>query len=163
MNELQRLIASDGAFTPPSRLLDAIPNEISAVRPAGVPHSIIEELWHIVYWLDFFRPAARCEPSSYPVSSREGWRDFDTPSGQEWDSLRTRFAAAIEETCCLAAGPIEVLSRRETTLVEPGRPPLNLCELLSSVAVHNAYHFGRIVQMRQMLGIWPPAGGGDLW
>jgi hypothetical protein len=47
--------------------------------------------------------------------------------------------------------------------VEPGRPPLNLYELLSSVAVHNAYHFGRIVQLRQMLGIWPPPAGGDLW
>jgi len=44
MNERQRLIASDGAFTRPSRVLAAIPDELRVGRSAGAPHSIIEEL-----------------------------------------------------------------------------------------------------------------------
>ena len=36
-------------------------------------------------------------------------------------------------------------------------------EQLESFAAHNAYHFGRIVQLRQMLGSWPPPSGGLTW
>ena len=34
-------------------------------------------------------------------------------------------------------------------------------EQLESVAGHNAYHFGRMVLLRQLLGFWPPPSGGD--
>jgi hypothetical protein len=36
-------------------------------------------------------------------------------------------------------------------------------EQLESFAAHNAYHFGRIVLLRQMLGSWPPPSGGLTW
>jgi uncharacterized damage-inducible protein DinB len=57
------------------------------------------------------------------------------------------------------------LEEQHSTLVEPGSDtgPLTLQELLTNLAVHNAYHLGRIVQLRQMLGNWPPPGGGDTW
>jgi hypothetical protein len=45
----------------------------------------------------------------------------------------------------------------------PGVGPLTLLELLSNLAVHNADHLGRIVQLRQMFGCWPPPDGGDTW
>jgi hypothetical protein len=36
-------------------------------------------------------------------------------------------------------------------------------EQLESLAAHNAYHFGRIVLLRQINGAWPPTSGGDSW
>ncbi len=36
-------------------------------------------------------------------------------------------------------------------------------EQLENLAAHNAYHFGRIVLLRRLLGIWPPASGGFTW
>ena len=36
-------------------------------------------------------------------------------------------------------------------------------EQMENMAVHNGYHFGRIVLMRQVFGVWPPAGGGFGW
>jgi hypothetical protein len=36
-------------------------------------------------------------------------------------------------------------------------------EQLESLTAHNGYHLGRIVLLRQLLGIWPPPAGGDTW
>ena len=40
--------------------------------------------------------------------------------------------------------------------VEPG---VTMADELNSVAVHNAYHFGKIVALRQRIGAWPPPSG----
>jgi len=163
MNELQRLIASNGAFTPPLRIMDAIPSESRGARPAGVTHSIAEELWHIVYWFDRFLAWTRRESLPYPVSADEGWRTLNVVTSEEWDFLQSRFSRDLDEAIQLAAGSPRVLLAQETTCREPGRAPLTMYEALVNIAVHNAYHFGRVVQLRQMLGIWPPPGGGDRW
>jgi hypothetical protein len=42
--------------------------------------------------------------------------------------------------------------------VEPG---VTMADELNSVAVHNAYHFGKIVALRQRIGAWPPAAASD--
>jgi hypothetical protein len=36
-------------------------------------------------------------------------------------------------------------------------------EQLESLGAHNAYHFGRIVLLRQLMGLWPPPSGGFSW
>jgi hypothetical protein len=42
--------------------------------------------------------------------------------------------------------------------VEPG---VTMADELNSVAVHNAYHLGKIVALRQRIGTWPPTGASD--
>ena len=42
-------------------------------------------------------------------------------------------------------------------------PSMTVREQLESLAAHNAYHLGRVVLLRQLLGIWPPPDGGDSW
>ena len=34
---------------------------------------------------------------------------------------------------------------------------------LCGFAAHNAYHLGRVVLLRQMMGSWPPPSGGLTW
>jgi hypothetical protein len=162
-SELQRLIRSNAAFTPPLRILAAIPSESWIARPSGVPHSIVEELWHIVYWMDHFLACAQSEPVQFPDSSEQGWKAMDSLRADELESLLIRFTIALDHASGIVSPPIEVLCSRQTTFQEPGMPPLTMAELAISLAVHNAYHFGRIVQIRQILGSWPPPGGGDRW
>jgi hypothetical protein len=38
---------------------------------------------------------------------------------------------------------------------------VSMADELSSVAVHNAYHFGKIVALRQRIGAWPPKAALD--
>jgi hypothetical protein len=40
---------------------------------------------------------------------------------------------------------------------------MTIRDQLISLASHNAYHLGRIVVLRQLLGAWPPASGGFSW
>jgi hypothetical protein len=42
--------------------------------------------------------------------------------------------------------------------VEPG---VTMADELNSVAVHNAYHLGKIVALRQRIGAWPPTQASD--
>ena len=49
-------------------------------------------------------------------------------------------------------------ARRLTPQVTPG---VTMADELSSVAVHNAYHFGKIVALRQRIGAWPPEAASD--
>ena len=49
-------------------------------------------------------------------------------------------------------GSLRQTPARLAVEVEPG---VTLADELSSVAVHNAYHFGKIVALRQRIGAWP--------
>ena len=74
-----------------------------------------------------------------------------------------RFESGLAEAADIAGQTR--LAERYSTLEEPGSGtgPLTLLELTANLAVHNAYHLGRIVQLRQIAGNWPPPGGGDTW
>jgi hypothetical protein len=42
--------------------------------------------------------------------------------------------------------------------VEPG---VTMADELNCLAVHNAYHLGKIVALRQRIGAWPPTVASD--
>lgn len=54
------------------------------------------------------------------------------------------------------------LAQDETALARTFRPNRTVAGELTVVAAHNAYHFGRIVTLRQLLGVWPSELG-DSW
>jgi hypothetical protein len=89
----------------------------------------------------------------------EYWTRSASRNGRNWSlDFKTDWAGA-----CGIAGSA-CLEEQYSTLTEPGSDtgPPTLQELITNLVVHNAYHFGRIVLLRQMLGNWPP-GGGDTW
>jgi hypothetical protein len=67
-----------------------------------------------------------------------------------WEDLVTEFLAGSET----AAG----LGRSPEALKKELRPGVTLADELESLAVHNAYHLGKIVALRQVIGAWPPPG-----
>ena len=36
-------------------------------------------------------------------------------------------------------------------------------EMIQTIVLHNSYHLGQVVLLRQMFGGWPPSSGGLTW
>ena len=67
----------------------------------------------------------------------------------EWHDLVRVFLDGARAAAALGQVP-------ERLAVEV-EPDVTLAVELNSVAVHNAYHFGKIVALRQRIDAWPPA------
>jgi hypothetical protein len=83
INEIQRLLLHNAAFTPPLRIVSVVPENIRTLRIGTVPHSIAEEFWHVVFWQDHFLRWARREDLAYPVHAHLRWRRIDFLSDSE--------------------------------------------------------------------------------
>lgn len=164
MNELERVLAGDSAAASPSAILEGLDSELAHRRIEGAPHTIYQELWHIAFWQQVTLDWIRRIETPYPAHASDGFpgeRDTETES---WDALRRRFF----ETNQMAAEA----TRNATELEHPVRclsptgvpvRTMTVREQLESLGAHNAYHFGRIVLLRQLLHSWPPPSGGNTW
>lgn len=128
----------DGEFMSRARLLSGLTVEQVSARPPGLPHTIYEELWHTTKWQSI---VVSCDETA-AAAWIEGGQDFpsEAPGNERiWEDLVSEFLAGSE------------------TAVELGRSPEALiAEKLESLAVHNAYHLGKIVALRQVIDAWPP-------
>jgi uncharacterized damage-inducible protein DinB len=64
----------------------------------------------------------------------------------EWTALVEEFLTGIKQALEWASVPEKLNAE-----VNPGE---TMKDILHGLAVHNAYHMGKIVALRQMLGIW---------
>jgi uncharacterized damage-inducible protein DinB len=133
-----------GEFPERSRLLSGLTLEQVTLRPDGATHSIYEELWHVVAYqqsiLEPGNPAGDRFPSAPPEHEHQ------------WQDLVRVFLDGAR-----AAAALGQLPERLALDVTPG---VTMADELSSVAIHNAYHLGKIVALRQRIGAWPPAAEG---
>jgi hypothetical protein len=140
MHNLEHLFLV-GEFPERTRLLSGLTLEQVTLRPDGASHSIYEELWHAVaYQQSVIRPG---DPTGdvYPNT---------TPKQEhQWHDLVQVFLDGARAAAALGQSP-ERLSRE----LQPG---VTLADELNCVAVHNAYHLGKIVALRQRIGAWPAA------
>jgi len=163
MSELEQVLAGDSAHTPPANILERLPHDAAHKKIPGAPHTIYEELWHIVYWqqvtLDWINgvetPIPEHASAGFPASS---------DIAEDWDQLLERFFASLQEAVAATRDP----TRLDISIRCPSRPGMpvrvmSIRDQLESLGAHDAYHFGRIVLLRQMLGSWPPPSGGFSW
>ena len=117
---------------------------------------------HMAFWQEISLDWVQGKPTPYPLHASEG---FPTDLSASWDSVRERFLAGTQNAAAIANDT----ERLEVTVACPTNPERNrpadmtVREQLESLAAHNAYHLGRVVLLRQLLGIWPPPDGGDSW
>jgi uncharacterized damage-inducible protein DinB len=134
-----------GEFPARAHLLSGLTFEQVTLRPDGASHSIYEELWHVVgYQQSVIKrgdPAGDRYPSEVPEHEHQ------------WHDLVQVFLDGARAAAALGQAP-----ERLALEVEPG---VTMADELNSVAVHNAYHFGKIVALRQRIGAWPPASASD--
>jgi hypothetical protein len=155
MNPLQSILIAKAAFAKPANIIKDIPLELATNRPHGLPHSLYEELWHIDYWLRFSLADIRGEQPKLPKHSSEAFpTDNATLSEAEWQKLVDGVLENLKAAATLADNEAELARRfREGKMVR---------DELAIIAAHNAYHFGRMVMLRQLLGIWSSQLG-DTW
>jgi uncharacterized damage-inducible protein DinB len=164
MNELERCLVSNSAAAPPSHILEDLSEELEHRKTQGAPHTIYEELWHIAFWQQIRLQWISGNATPYPEHASDG---FPTPQDVEresWDALRERFFAGVMKGA-EATRDVALLDRVIQCPSSSGAPvrTMTVREQLESWAAHNAYHFGRIVLLRQIDGAWPPSSGGDSW
>lgn len=164
MSELEQVLSGDSAHTSPAEILEGLNAELAHRTIAGAPRSIYDELWHIAFWQQITLDWVRGIETPYPVHASDGFPTAQNTAAEDWDLLRRRFIATNQEA---AAAALDT-SRLDVDVRCPSRPgqpvrTMTVREQLESLGAHNAYHFGRIVLMRQLLGSWPPPSGGFSW
>jgi len=130
-----------GEFRARADLLSGLTLEQVTLRPIGASHSIYEELWHAATWQRTVVERDQATGDDYPRAAPE--------HEQQWDDVVRLFLDGARAAVAWAESP-----ERLALEVEPG---VTMADELHSLAVHNAYHLGKIVALRQMIGAWPPA------
>jgi uncharacterized damage-inducible protein DinB len=163
-NELERTLIGNSAAAPAARILEGLGEELAHRGIAGAPRTIYEELWHIAFWQQVTLEWIAGVETPYPEHASEGFPAKQEVERESWDTLRERFFEGVAK----AAGATrdkEWMERVIRCPSPPGKPvrTMTVREQLESLAAHNAYHFGRVVLLRQLSGAWPPESGGDSW
>lgn len=164
MNELERTLVSNSAAAPPARILEGLSEELAHSEVEGAPRTIYEELWHIAFWQEMTLQWIGGVETSYPEHAAAGFPTAQQIEQESWDALRERFFDGVMKAAEATRDPAK-LERVIHCPSAPGSPVriMTVREQLESLAAHNAYHFGRIVLLRQICRAWPPASGGDSW
>jgi len=134
-----------GEFPERVRLLSALTLEQVRLCPDGASHSIYEELWNVVAYQQSIVAPGQPVLDVYPGAGPE--------HEHQWHDLVQLFLDGARAAAAMGQTP-----ERLALELEPG---LTMADELNSVAVHNAYHLGKIVALRQRIGAWPPAAASD--
>ena len=144
MNNLEHLFLV-GEFPVRAHLLSGLTLEQVTLRPDGASHSIYEELWHVVGYQQSIVASGDPDGDRYPRAAPE--------HEDQWHDLVRVFLEGARAAAAFGQSP-----ERLALEVEPG---VTMEHELYSVAVHNAYHLGKIVALRQRIGAWPPTAASD--
>src|SRR5262249_13975558 len=122
-------------------------------------------VFHMNYWMEYELKRIRGEKPTYPKHASMSWPESDCPAdAAEWDALRRRLADLLEEFAALAKSSPDELQREIESVHDGDRKVAGtLQDVLWQMVVHNSYHVGQIVLVRQALEAWPPKAGGDSW
>lgn len=149
-----RALSGKGAHVEAKKAFEGLPWKIAGGRPRGVPHSLFQLLNHMIYWQDWVLKWLGGEKPPIPKHAGGSWPGAAGPAAsKEWEQAVRRFRKGLDEMT-RRSREADLLSKRG------GKSRL---EMLRTIASHNSYHLGQVVQLRQILGAWPPPSGGLTW
>jgi len=149
---LSNLFYGGSANVPWEQALDGLTAEQAHVRPPGLPHSVADLVAHVAFWQAYLLGVFRGEEPQWVERAAEGWPDA-APEG--WDALRERFFADMDA--------LSRYAQDEAFMAMHDPQGRFRIVPLTSFAGHGLYHLGQVVTVRQLIGAWPPPGGGDTW
>lgn len=123
-----------------SHLLSGLTLEQVTLRPDGASHSIYEELWHVVAYQQTIVASGDPAGDRHPRAAPE--------HEHQWHDLVRVFLDGARAAAAMGQAP-----DRLALELEPG---VTMAVELNCGAIHNAYHLGKIVALRQRIGAWPP-------
>jgi uncharacterized damage-inducible protein DinB len=164
MNELGKAIIADSYAAHPAHIVEALLPELAHKSLPNIPHTIYQELWHITFWQQITLDWVAGVETPFPITPSAGFPTEADTQREHWDQLRQRFIAGAQQAAALTSDAA-LLEKSIRCPSRPGQPVriMSVREQLESLSAHNAYHLGRIVTLRQLLGSWPPPSGGFSW
>lgn len=131
--------------------------ELACTVPPGLPHSVADVVAHVQFWQAYLLGVFRGEDPAPVVRAADSWPQRSPPDWAEadWEALK---ADLFRDQDALAAYAQDEAFMQQVTGDERDR-----LVPLTSFAGHGLYHLGQVVTVRQLLGAWPPPGGGDTW
>lgn len=164
MTELALALVGDSAATPASHILENLSEELSHRRVAGAPHTIYDEVWHMAFWQQVTLEWIAGVETPCPEHAAQGFPSDADTARESFPELCHRFLEGAAKAAAAADDP-EGIDKPIQCPSPAGKPTrtMSVREQLESLAAHNAYHLGRVVLLRQMLGSWPPPSGGFTW
>ncbi|HSP07188.1 MAG TPA: DinB family protein [Acidobacteriota bacterium] len=152
-NAMGRALSGEGAHVEGARIFQGMDWKLAGVLPAGVPHTVFQLLNHVTYWQEWGVKWLDGRKPALPRSAALSWPGRPAPlAAREWEQGIKRFQAALENLQEHCGSDLLVSGGQKTRL-----------EMLQTIASHNSYHLGQVALLRQMLGVWPPPGGGLTW
>lgn len=149
MTALPTLLTGDGSHANIREILKGIEVKQMAVRPDVAPHSIYEELWHVVYWQRLLLEWVEGRATPMPQ------RNDDWPIVQGPKDLRE--ARDLVRSFFEGVNKASVFASDAALLDKIVLEKYTVRSLLETLLSHNSYHLGRIVFLRQLIGIWHTA------
>ncbi len=136
-----------GEFAERKKILSGLTAEQVNKKPVPGLHSIYEELWHTERWqhividndTELDKKWQSDESEIFPKSAA---------TQEEWDKLVEHFLGLLDKM-------MEFTGNKEQLKAEQ-EPGWTLEDDVDSLIMHNTYHLGKIVAIRQMINAWPP-------
>lgn len=149
MNTWEHLFI-DGEFAPREHILSGLTLEQVGARPTGAPHSIYQELWHAYEWQ---RLTLERDQEAFELWEQAGqFPPHPAPESEEaWQALVRDFLECSRLAVEKSQDDVWLATDESETL-----PGFTWRNSLEHLAVHSAYHLGKIVLLRQLLGVWSP-------
>ena len=136
-----------GGFAPRESVFAGLTLEQVGMRPNDVPHSIYQELWHAGMALKMSLEEGRVVLERWPYA--EHFPLSSAPADQqEWDDLVSMFLTYSKRAVTLAE------DANWLNATEPEYPQSTWRDGLEFLAVHTAYHMGKVICLRQVMNIW---------
>lgn len=152
MSALARLFRGQGAHEDSLRIVEGIDWRLAGIRPAGFRHSIYQLVFHLNFWMEVELKCIESTVKSHPDDWSLSWPDPEPKDDLAWRHELALFQTNLDQLITLADAQASTLAR----IAHKGSDD-TVETVLTALAVHNSYHLGQIVQLRQALGVWPPA------
>jgi uncharacterized damage-inducible protein DinB len=137
-----------GAHVETKTVFAALDWKLAGRRVERAPHSVYQLLNHMLYWQEWVVKWLDGERPPIPKHASVGWPGDAAPTSPvQWERAVRRFRNGLEG--------LTRRSRQADLFSERGGK--TALEMLQIIALHNSYHAGQVVLLRQVLGAWPPA------
>lgn len=157
MLAVRRALRGRDAFVPPSTVVQNLTAATAGRRVVSSLPTPWEILCHVLYWQRLLLACLQGETVTWPASADEGWPACAGPRDDaEWVKTVNAFLTGLDQAD-------HILARAPLDVPLTSWPEADGISAAMTLAVHNAYHLGQLVQLRRLMGQWPPPSGGDTW
>jgi uncharacterized damage-inducible protein DinB len=161
---MQELVMGKGAHADVLASVDGVGPAVAGERVALFPHTIYGLVWHAAYWMDYELQRIEGQAPPYPGQAEASWPETAAPRDEvEWKATVAWFREGVLALRALAALPEAEGERKVERTHETSNQGDTLADIVWQTLVHNSYHVGQVVLLRQALGAWPPPAGRDTW